>query len=203
NSPSFLRGGLSPGPIFKGSFCGSDRAVHVIRVRVRNLRNHVFGGRVIDSESLLRTALHPLAIDVHLISAYLSLYSGWHDYLLHCSGGERCPHLPGRAKPGLISIQSRFLASCSPFGNSNYSAPGRHGSGARAKDHFATGLRFFAQADPVPRSRARPFFSRTQRKRTPPGRQRISCHRPSRFRTPEETSPGVREKTQAQFPSSW
>src|SRR5207244_10925139 len=80
-APAILRCGRSPRAIFESRLRGGNSAVHVVGIRIRNLRDHFLRCGIVDRKCLARLAFNPLAVDVHLVCANLCLYSCWHGYL--------------------------------------------------------------------------------------------------------------------------
>ncbi len=65
--------------MFKSGFGGGNRPIHILGVRIGNLRDHLFGGRIVNRKCLVRVAVNPLAIDIHLISANIRFNAAWHN----------------------------------------------------------------------------------------------------------------------------
>ena len=78
NPATLLRGGRGPGTVVKGGFRRRHGTAYVVGIRIRNLSDYFFAGRVVNGESLGRLAVDPLAVDIHLISADFSFHSAWH-----------------------------------------------------------------------------------------------------------------------------
>src|SRR2546427_768908 len=77
-APALLRRGRSPRPIFESRLRGSNSAVHVVGVGIRNLRDHFLRCGIVDRKCLARLAFNPLAVDVHLVCTHFCLYPCWH-----------------------------------------------------------------------------------------------------------------------------
>ena len=72
---SLLRSRACPRAFFEGSFGSRDSTVDVFSIGIRNLGDDLFARGIVDRKCLIGLAVHPLAVDVHLISANLSFYS--------------------------------------------------------------------------------------------------------------------------------
>ena len=112
HATALLCGCGSPRAIFECGFRGGRGAVYVFGISVGDLGDYFFSGGVVNGECLARFAVHPLAVNVHLISANFGFHSTGH--VTSCSGlasyARRGLH---RANPNVDSSQAQpFAGPC-------------------------------------------------------------------------------------------
>ncbi len=82
HAAALLGGSSCPGAVFERGLGGGNGAIDVIGIAVGNLGNDLFRGGVVNRKRLVRLAVDPLAVHVHLISPDISFDPTGHRNLL-------------------------------------------------------------------------------------------------------------------------
>ncbi len=80
HAAAFLGSGRRPGAIVECGSGGGDGAVYVLSVGVGDLRDYLFGGRIVNWEGLIGFAARPFAVDIELIGFDVRGHTAGHKF---------------------------------------------------------------------------------------------------------------------------